>query len=74
MKWQRSGVEEEQGPPPMNGVGGHGGFGGYNGKDRERYGQNDSVPPGAALRLGRQPNQELPFPRGKVWRKAKVSF
>ena len=49
----------------MNGVGGYRGFGGYSGKDRERYGLNDSVPKGAALRLGRQPNQELPFPRGK---------
>ena len=55
----------------MNGVGGYGGFGGYySGKDRERYGLNDSVPKGAALRLGQQPNEELPFPRGKVWRKA----
>ena len=58
----------------MNGVGGYYGFGDYSGKDRGRYGQNDSVTQGAALRLGRQPNEELPFPRGKVWRKAKGSF
>ena len=64
----------QAGSPPMNGVGGYGEFGGFSVKDRERYGLNDSVPKGAALRLGQQPNEELPFPRGKVWRIAKVSF
>ena len=56
------------GPPPMNGVGGYGGFGGYSEKDREKYGLNDSVPKGAALRLGRKTNEELPFLLGNVWR------